>query len=270
LAQARRPKEVAWKQSYLFGQFELAAMLRKSGLVLACLLCPGNARHIHSQQTLVEHDPLQELAGPESGRPSIGFSDLPARRPVQKKNELAALLLTLAPVSGSGVSPCRSPSRRSALAPDTISSRLARRRARDVKLTISQRREDVAKSPANWFEGLQQKMQGSGRAAFASLVAETVLFWIVFLIPAAVFLYHQNTGIWMPDRSDPEAWASFMSILGGCYVFCKIPPIEAARWAWVFAWTPWFQEKLFSGDVPEMIETISEVSGAISEVSDIM
>ena len=38
--------------------------------------------------------------------------------------------------------------------------------------------------------------------------------------------------------------------LGSCYVFCKIPPIEAARWAWVFAWTPWIAENVL-GDKPE-------------------
>ena len=38
--------------------------------------------------------------------------------------------------------------------------------------------------------------------------------------------------------------------LGSCYVFCKIPPIEAARWAWVFAWTPWIAENAL-GDKPE-------------------
>ena len=35
--------------------------------------------------------------------------------------------------------------------------------------------------------------------------------------------------------------------LGSCYVFCKIPPIEAARWAWVFAMTPWIAEQLADG-----------------------
>ena len=38
--------------------------------------------------------------------------------------------------------------------------------------------------------------------------------------------------------------------LGSCYVFCKIPTIEAARWAWVFAWTPWIAENVL-GDKPE-------------------
>jgi hypothetical protein len=195
-------------------------MLGKAELVLVCLFGFGNGRQIHSEQT------------PASSWPVL-----------QKKQPLAALLLKLAPT----VSPCHSPSRRNALVHDTTLLKPARRQSGGVKLAITEPSEDVVKT-VNWFEGLLQKLQGNGRAAFASLVAETVVFWIVFLIPAAVFIYHQNTGIWMPDRSDPEAWASFMSIIGGCYMFCKIPPIEAARWAWVFAWTPWFQENFFSNE----------------------
>ena len=38
--------------------------------------------------------------------------------------------------------------------------------------------------------------------------------------------------------------------MGSGYVFCKIPPIEAARWAWVVAWTPWMAEHVL-GEKPE-------------------
>ena len=93
---------------------------------------------------------------------------------------------------------------------------------------------------------MRQNVQSQGKAGAIALVAETVLFWLCLLIPASLFTHHQQSGSWNPQL-DPESWARFTSILSGCYVFCKIPPIEAARWAWVFAWTPWIAENILGG-----------------------
>ena len=93
-------------------------------------------------------------------------------------------------------------------------------------------------------------MKSNGKAGALSLVAETVVFWVAILIPASLVVFHQQTGAWVPDQSDPESWAAFTAILGSVYVFCKIPPIEAARWAWVIAWTPWMAENVL-GEKPQ-------------------
>jgi len=95
-----------------------------------------------------------------------------------------------------------------------------------------------------WLDNLREQMVSQGQAGFLSLVVETILFWLMFLLPAAAFLYHEQVGTWVPSYSDPEEWTTFTSILGTCYVFCKMPPIEAARWAWVFAMTPWIAENV--------------------------
>ena len=65
---------------------------------------------------------------------------------------------------------------------------------------------------------------------------------IIFLIPASAYLFHQQSGGWLPQPDDTESVAAFTTILGANYLFCKVPPIEAARWAWVFWATPWFAE----------------------------
>ena len=110
--------------------------------------------------------------------------------------------------------------------------------------------QDWRQRGADAARGLFAKVKSQGKAGVLSLVAETVVFWIVILIPASLAVYHQQTGAWAPDQSDPESWAAFTAILGSCYVFCKIPPIEAARWAWVIAWTPWMAENVL-GEKPE-------------------
>ena len=61
---------------------------------------------------------------------------------------------------------------------------------------------------------------------------------------AACFLYHRSHGAWAPDVADAKSCGDFTSIVVQAYIFCKIPPIEAARWAWVFAMTPWIADQL--------------------------
>jgi len=106
-----------------------------------------------------------------------------------------------------------------------------------------------SRSPvARFVDNISEQISSQGRAGLISLVVETVLFWLIFLLPAALFLFHEQTGCWMPDKTDPTMWADFTRILSACYVFCKMPPIEAARWAWVFAMTPWISENLVDSD----------------------
>lgn len=83
-----------------------------------------------------------------------------------------------------------------------------------------------------------------GAAGLVSLVVETVIFWLVFILPASAFIFHQSSGAWVPELDDADAIAAFWSGAGGVWLFCKIPPIEAARWAWVFAMTPWVQKNV--------------------------
>lgn len=72
--------------------------------------------------------------------------------------------------------------------------------------------------------------QDYGSAGIVSLIAETVMFWLFFLLPAAVALYHHQTGHFVPALADRDAVAEFGSTLGACYLFCKLCiPIEAAR-----------------------------------------
>lgn len=126
--------------------------------------------------------------------------------------------------------------------------------------------EDWAQRGAEAARGLFSKVKSQGKAGVLSLVAETVVFWIAILIPASLFLYHQQTGLWAPDSGDPESWAAFTTILGSCYVFCKIPPIEAARWAWVLAWTPWMAENLL-GESPgsDQVDVSAQAGGLIAD-----
>jgi hypothetical protein len=127
-----------------------------------------------------------------------------------------------------------------------------------AKLTAVAAPSDAARSDEqDWLQrgaaaarGLLTKVKSNGKAGALSLVAETVVFWVAILIPASLVVFHQQTGAWAPDQSDPESWAAFTAILGSCYVFCKIPPIEAARWAWVIAWTPWMAENVL-GEKPQ-------------------
>jgi hypothetical protein len=87
-----------------------------------------------------------------------------------------------------------------------------------------------------------------GVAGFVSVVVESVLYWLFILVPASAYMYHAGPGAideaWLPTLSDPESVAEFGKLIGGAYVFSKIPPIEAARWAWAAAMVPWFQERL--------------------------
>ena len=59
-----------------------------------------------------------------------------------------------------------------------------------------------------WYENLRRKVQSQGQAGFIALLAETVVFWVACLIPAALIIWHQQSGSWNPD-SDPESWATF-------------------------------------------------------------
>ena len=61
-----------------------------------------------------------------------------------------------------------------------------------------------------WYENLRRKVQSQGQAGFIALLAETVVFWVACLIPAALIIWHEQSGSWNPN-SDPESWATFMA-----------------------------------------------------------
>merc|ERR1712048_1121362 len=107
-----------------------------------------------------------------------------------------------------------------------------------------------------------------GAAGFVSVVVESVLYWVFILIPAAAYMYHTNTGTvdapWLPTMSDPDSVREFGKLLGGAYLFSKIPPIEAARWAWAFAMAPWFEKHLqpvLGNEQPPTIEVNARLEG---------
>ena len=62
-----------------------------------------------------------------------------------------------------------------------------------------------------------------------SLVVETVGFWLFVMGPAAAFMFHRETGDWVPG--DREAARQFAQFFASVWVFCRIPPVEGARWA---------------------------------------
>lgn len=108
-------------------------------------------------------------------------------------------------------------------------------------------RPSVTESMVAAFQSMHKQVESQGKAGLISLVVETVLFWILFLLPTASYLFHQQTGIWVPVRSDSTQWALFTQLFTTCYIFCKMPPIEAARWAWVLAMIPWIGENVLGG-----------------------
>ena len=79
-----------------------------------------------------------------------------------------------------------------------------------------------------------------GAAGALSLVVETVGFWLFVMGPAAAFMFHRETGDWVPG--DREAARQFAQFFASVWVFCRIPPVEGARWALVFALAPWLQD----------------------------
>ena len=78
---------------------------------------------------------------------------------------------------------------------------------------------------AKIVEGLKKY----GFAGLLAVVIDTVVFWIFLMIPSTAFLFHRTTGVWIPGRADT---AVVSKIFGGVWLFCRLPPVEAARWAW--------------------------------------
>ena len=110
----------------------------------------------------------------------------------------------------------------------------------------NQLNEIKAEEPKSKFDELKEKVLELGPAGAISLLVETILFWVIFLLPATSYLYHQQTpdGSWLPNFSDTEQVKSYGSVLGGAYVFSKLPPIEVFRWTWAIAMTPMIAERM--------------------------
>lgn len=107
---------------------------------------------------------------------------------------------------------------------------------------------DLRHSVLNFTNHGASTLKQYGAAGFVSVLVESVLYWIFIIVPVSAYMYHEGPGAsggaWLPTLSDPESVAEFGKMLGGTYLFSKIPPIEAARWAWAFAMIPWFQERM--------------------------
>jgi hypothetical protein len=110
------------------------------------------------------------------------------------------------------------------------------------------------------FTGMGGKMKEYGAAGVVSVVVESVLYWALILFPASAYMYHNGAGAgsWLPTPSDPDAVAEFGKLLASAYIFSKIPPIEAGRWAWAIAMIPWFQDRL-----PSSWTSAENVSGSL-------
>lgn len=92
-----------------------------------------------------------------------------------------------------------------------------------------------------------------GAAGALSLAVETLGFWLLVMGPCASFMFHRETGDWIPG--DREAARQFAQIFATVWVFCRIPPVEGARWALVFALAPWLQDHVIE---PRQAETADD------------
>ena len=96
----------------------------------------------------------------------------------------------------------------------------------------------------NSLGALKEKTTELGKAGALSLLVESLLFYILFLLPVCSFIFQRETGTFLPDMANPEAVAEFTKTFGSCWLMARFPPVDAARWAWVFWMTPWFADRL--------------------------
>jgi len=115
------------------------------------------------------------------------------------------------------------------------------RELRKGKIDEEDEKNDTGMS---WMEEMKEKAITYGPAGALALALETTLFWVIFLLPATAYFFHKQSGLYVPLFSDSKSLKQFGSVFGGVYVFSKIPPIEAARWACAFAMTPWIAERI--------------------------
>ncbi len=88
---------------------------------------------------------------------------------------------------------------------------------------------------------IKELVKENGIAGLVALLIEVVAFNLFILLPATLFLFHQRIGLWLPT---PATTAEFWKAFGATYIFCKFPPIEAARFAFAFRIIPWVADRL--------------------------
>ena len=101
---------------------------------------------------------------------------------------------------------------------------------------------------------IKELVKDNGIAGIVALLIEVVAFNIFILLPATFVLFHQRLGQWMPT---PTTTSDFWGAFGAVYIFCKFPPIEAARFAFAFRIIPWvakhLPEDVKALDIEEMV-----------------
>ena len=79
--------------------------------------------------------------------------------------------------------------------------------------------EPAASAPSensSFFATVSSMARRYGAAGALSLVIETVIFWLVFILPATAFMFHQSSGMWIPHGA--TAVSSFWSAAGGVWL----------------------------------------------------
>jgi diketogulonate reductase-like aldo/keto reductase len=112
-------------------------------------------------------------------------------------------------------------------------------------------------------DALAGKVKKYGVAGLIAFIVQDILYWAFVIIPASSYMYHtreEGDGSWVPALSEADDTGAFLKLIGGVYLFSKIPPIEAARWAWSISMIPWFQERLPASLVPPSDEEDSELA----------
>lgn len=90
-------------------------------------------------------------------------------------------------------------------------------------------------------EEIKETVKKYGVAGVLALVAEVMAFNFLILLPSAIFLFHQQSGLFIPT---PATSGKFYGALGSVYLFCKLPPIEVARLAFTFKIIPWVERTM--------------------------
>ena len=90
-------------------------------------------------------------------------------------------------------------------------------------------------------EEIKETIKKYGVAGVLALAVEVVAFNILILLPASLIVFHQQSGLFIPT---PATTGKFYGALGSVYLFCKFPPIEAARLAITFKIIPWVETKM--------------------------
>jgi hypothetical protein len=119
---------------------------------------------------------------------------------------------------------------------------------RDLQVRILKRHLSRLGRPlAEFKETALSKVKEYGVAGVISFVVQDVVYWTFVIIPVSAYLFHNKddtSGQWLPSMSDPDCVGEYAKLVASVYLFSKIPPIEAARWAWAISMIPWWQAAL--------------------------